>query len=109
MFMFQPVAADRRAIPVPIERTMAFRQGSENPVEKKKSNPKILIHSPIGIERPMMNVVKAPGLAKPPVEYGCSFHPEILDVHPVMQIAEHEDRPNQQGCHRKQTVGQRYV
>ena len=82
---------------MPVEGAVPFRKGAENTIEEEKSNPKILVHSPVSIQRAMMNVVEPPGLAEPPFKNRCALHPEILDVHPVMQVAEHEYRPSQQG------------
>jgi len=42
----------------------------------------------------MVNVVEAPGAQKPGSEQHIPRHPEIPQVHAVVQVAEHEDRPS---------------
>jgi hypothetical protein len=42
----------------------------------------------------MMNVVKAPGASKPAVDQGHASHPEIAEVHGIVEKAESEKRPS---------------
>jgi hypothetical protein len=73
---------------------VAGGQRAENAVEKKKADAKIGVHAAGAIDAVMMNVVKAPGASKPSVDQGRASHPEIADVHGIVEKAEGEKRPN---------------
>ena len=53
-----------------------------------------------------MNVVQRARGSEPAAQPAAFFHPEALDVHDVMQIAEHEKAPDQAGAEGDQLIGQ---
>ena len=53
----------------------------------------------------MMNVVQASRVAKPVLQQRRIRHPEFDQVHAVMQIAEHEQRPKQQRTEKQHLAG----
>ena len=73
---------------------MAGGQGAEDPVEKEKGDAKIRIHVTRAVNAVMMNIVKAPGASEPAVDQGHASHPEIAEVHGIVEKAECEERPD---------------
>src|SRR5215469_2582844 len=105
--LLQPCASDRRAIGMPIERTMAPRKGAKDPIKEVETDPKVLVHPSSLIDGVVMNVVEPPGRTEPCAHQGDAFHPEILNVHAVMQVAEHESRPSHERGGSKRPIGER--
>jgi len=95
----QFVALCGRAVAMPVERTVLPRKRAENPVEQEKSNAEIAVHAPLIVQHMVVNVVQPARLQKPDPQQRSSLHPKILQVHTVVQVAEHEDRPDD---HRRQ-------
>ena len=67
----------------------------EQTIKEKESNAEVLVHEPFVVESPVMDVVSFPGGDKPAPEAGIALHPEIVDVHPIVKITEHEEAPSQ--------------
>src|SRR5262249_25345614 len=83
-------APHRFPIAAPVKRAMAAGECSKEPVIEVKSNAKVFVHSAAYVYRPMMDVVQSPRRAEPGVQEWRAFHPETLNVHAVVKIAEHE-------------------
>ena len=94
------VAPGDGAMAVEVQGAMATRDGAEQAVEEEEADAEIAIHATLGIERMMMNVVEATGAQEPGFQDWRAFHPEILQVHAVVEVAEHEHRPGHHGCQR---------
>jgi hypothetical protein len=73
---------------------VAAGQRAENTVKEKETDPEIGIHVAGAINAVMMNVVEASGASKPAVDQGHASHPEIADVHGVVEKAESKKRPS---------------
>src|ERR1700674_1409995 len=105
--LIQPIALDGRLVAAPIEGTMTLRHGSEEAVEKVKADAEVSIHEAFAVQTFVMNIVKFARFQKPIPQARDSGHPEILDVHPVVQIAEHQDRPAEERGKREHLVRMR--
>jgi len=73
---------------------MAGGQGAEDLVEKEKADAKIGIHVSRAVNAVMMNIVKAPGTPEPVIDQWHTSHPEIAEVHGIVEKAEGEERPD---------------
>jgi len=54
-----------------------------------------------------MDVMQPSRSQEPRFQEGNFRHPEILDVHPVVQVAEHQGGPDEQGAKRQHLVDKR--
>src|SRR5262250_1772539 len=88
---------------MPVERAMALGECSKEPVEEIKSNAEVLVHAAAFVYRPRVNIVKSACLAEPRPQNGSPLHPEALNVHAIVKVAEHEGRPSHQ-CGEGQTT-----
>ena len=70
-------------------------QSAEQPIESKEPYSKVFVHQSIIVQSMVMNIVQSPRSHKPIAENWSTSHPEVLDVHPVMQITEHQGTPRQ--------------
>src|SRR5262249_15653529 len=105
----QSIALNGGPVAGPIEGTMTFRHGAKETIKDIESNTKVTIHEAFTVYAAVMNVVESPRFQKPCFEKRDACHPEIVDVHPVVQVAEHQDRPGKQGTKREHFVNMRYV
>lgn len=70
-------------------------ESSEEAVQKVKRDSKVAIHPPGIVQGVMVNVVQAPGADEPPPKQRMTPHPEVLNVHLVMDVVEHRLGPGQ--------------
>lgn len=97
IFLYETVAQACRFKSGAIEWTVPRRDRAEDAIEKKKSNSKICVHAAVVVHRVVMNVMQAARRAKPKTQNGSALHPEVRQMHTVVQITEHEERPGYQG------------
>src|ERR1700745_1748640 len=77
------------------ERWQARGPRDEDAIEKEEGDPEVLIHEAVIVESPVMDVVSLAGRDEPALQAGSALHPEVVDVHAVVEIAEHEKAPGQ--------------
>src|SRR4029077_19786288 len=88
---------------------MAGGQGPEDPVEKKEADAKIGIHVARAVNAVMMNIVKAPCASEPAVDQGHTSHPEISEVHGIVEKTEGQERPDDEVAYHNHLVNGGYV
>ena len=98
------MTTDRGLEAQPVQRAMLLCHRPEDPVEEKESDSKVTIHLSVVIQGAVMNVVQTACPGKPDSYHGYACHPKITYMHPVMQVAKHEDGPAQQNHHHQQLV-----
>jgi len=76
-----------------IEAAVAAKNGAKEAVEEEKTDAEVGVHAAMVVDGVMVNVVEAAGLQKPRAEKRVAGHPEIAEVHTVVEVAEHESRP----------------
>ena len=86
---------------------MALGHGPKEAVEKVEADAKVGIHKAVAVQAFVMNVVQPARFQKPSPQARNFGHPEILDVHAVVQIAEHQDRPAEERTKREHFVSMR--
>ena len=86
---------------------MALRHGPEEAVEKIEADAEICVHGASVVHAAMMDVMQPSRFQEPRFQDGNFRHPEILDVHPVVQVAEHQGGPDEQGAKRQHLVDKR--
>ena len=90
-----------------IEPKRVIGQSTEHPIESEEPDPEVLIHESIIVQRVVVDIMQSPRSHKPMAEDWRSSHPEILDMHPVMQVAKHQEAPHQNRPDRDGLIGQR--
>jgi hypothetical protein len=105
LHVLQAVAPDSGLVAAPIEGAMTPGDRSEEAVEKVEADAKVGVHEAFAVQAFVVNIVKTARVQKPSAQDGDSGHPEVLDVHAVVQIAEHQDGPAEERGERNQLVG----
>jgi len=80
-----------------IEAAVAAKNGAKEAVKEEKSDAEVGVHVAMVVHGVMVNVVEAAGLQKPRAKKRVAGHPEIGEVHTVVEVAEHESRPEDEG------------
>ena len=83
--------------PRAIEGAVTAKNGAKEAVEEKKADAEVGVHAAIVVDRVMVNVVEAASVQEPRPEKRVAGHPEIGEMHAVVQVAEHESRPGDEG------------
>src|SRR5580765_252240 len=76
-----------------IECRLSSRKRAEDPVEQKESDAEVLVHQSLVVQYVVVNVMESARRKEPALEQSVPGQPEALDVHDVMQPAEHEEAP----------------
>src|SRR6267142_2740187 len=105
----QAVPLCRCLIAAPIEGAMTLRHGSEEAVEKVEADAEVGIHEAVAVQAFVMNVVQLARFQKPSPQARNSGHPIVLDVHAVVQIAEHQNGPAEEREKREHLVSMRHM
>jgi hypothetical protein len=87
-----------------VERTLLGGQRAEQPIEQKEADAKVSVHQSPVIQHSVMDVVQPSAALKPTFEYGIALHPEILDMHPIVEVAEHYEAPSNDRREKNQLV-----
>lgn len=69
------------------------RHGAEEPVEEGETDAEVLVHQSLVVEHPVMDIVEISRPAEPAPYHWHALHPEALDMHAVVQIAEDPEAP----------------
>src|SRR4029077_3102220 len=69
--------------------------GAEQPVEECETDAKILVHEPLVIDHPVMDIVKIARPAEPDPHQWHALHPEALDMHSIVKIAKDPEAPGE--------------
>ena len=88
---------------------MALGHGLEEPVKKVEADAEVGVHEAFAVHAAVMNVVQSSGSQEPRSKERNSRHPEVPDVHSVVQIAEHQDGAAEQRAKRKHLVHRRHA
>src|SRR5260370_2129062 len=75
---------------------MVLGNRAEETVEEKETDAEVAVHAALIIQRAMMDVVEPARVHEPGFEQRRPGHPEIPQMHAVVQITEHENGPEQQ-------------
>ena len=78
-----------------VEGALLGGQRTEQPVEQKEADAEVLVHQSGVVQHPVMDVMPLSCAPEPSLENRIALHPEVLHMHLVMQIAEHEEGPRQ--------------
>src|SRR5215475_2886032 len=96
----QPIPLLCRLKTIPVKAPMTTPQRSEQTVEPEKTDSEVCVHAAFVVHRAVVNVMKPARSAKPDSDDGGSCHPEVLQMHAIVQITEHEDRPGDESHER---------
>ena len=107
--LFQSVTLDGGAVSRPIEWPVAFCHGPEETVKEIEADAEVRVHEAFAVHAAMMNIVQPSGPEEPRAQQGNPSHPEVFDVHAVVQIAEHQDGPAQQSAQSGRLVDRRHA
>jgi hypothetical protein len=75
---------------------------SKKAIEQRETNSEIHVHQPFVVDHLMMEIVALASSEKPPPKEWISRHPEVPDVHSVVDVAESDKTPRQ----RKENKGE---
>jgi hypothetical protein len=81
-----------------IESGFAAGESAKQPVKQEEADAEISVHESVIIDHMVMAVVPAARRDEPMIQPFVFFHPKPLDMHNVVQIAEHHETPQQCGC-----------
>src|SRR5713226_437540 len=107
--LLQSVAPDGCPVALPVERAMPLCHGPEESVKKVEADAEVAVHEAYAVHASVMNVMQSSGSQEPRSQEWNSRHPEVFDMHPVVQIAEHEDGPAEQRAQRERLVHMRHA
>src|SRR5260370_14172929 len=105
----QSIAPEGCLVAPPIERTMPFCHSPEESVKEVETDAEVGVHEAFAVHAAVMNVVQPPGFQEPRSKKKNSRHPEVLGVHPVVQVAEHQDWPAEKRAQREHLVYRRHA
>jgi hypothetical protein len=91
-------------VAVLVERTLLGGQCAEQPIEQKEADAKVPVHQSPVIQHSVMDVVQPSAALKPTFEYRIALHPEILDMHPIVEVVEHYEAPSNDRREKNQLV-----
>ena len=91
--------AERLRIAAAIERGPLGGPGIEETIEEKEGDAEVLVHQSLVVEGPVMDVMGIARRNEPALEEWISLHPEIRDVHAIVEITEHDEAPRQGSRH----------
>src|SRR5260370_382514 len=78
---------------------MPLYHSPEESVKKVEADAEVGVHEAFAVHTPVMNVVQPSGSKEPRLKQRNPSHPEVLGVHSVVQVTDHQDGPAEQCAH----------
>lgn len=82
-------------VAVAVEHRPTRGPRAEDAIKKEEGDAEVLVHEAIVVESPVMDVVSFASQDEPSLQTRSALHPEVVDVHAVVEVADHEEAPGE--------------